>query len=60
VERLDQAIKKAVEDPEFIKLIDRLRMRVAYLDHEEFAEHVKKAYKEQGEIIKKAGLAKEE
>ncbi len=49
-----------MEDPDFIEVIDRLRMRVAYLDHEEFAEHVKKAYKEQGDIIKKAGLAKEE
>jgi len=60
VEKLDQAIKKALNDPKFVELMERTMLKIAYLDHKEFAEHLKIVYKEQGEIIKKAGLAKEQ
>jgi len=60
VEKLDQAIKKALDDPKFVELMDRTMLKIAYLGHKEFTEHLKILYKEQGEIIKKAGLAKEQ
>lgn len=60
VEKLDQAIKKSLNDPKFVELMERIMIKIAYLDHKEFAEHLKIVYEEQGEIIKKAGLSKEE
>jgi len=58
VKKLDKAIKKAVQDPKFVSLMDKIVMQVAYLDHEKFKAHVKESYAVQGEILKKAGLSK--
>lgn len=59
VEKLDQTIKKALDDPSFIILMKKIKFKIAYLDHKEFKKNLESVYKEQGELIKKIGLAKE-
>lgn len=58
VEKLDIAISKVIQDPKFISLMEKIVMQVAYLGHEDFKNHIKESYATQGEILKKAGLAK--
>ena len=60
VEKLDQAIKKALDDPKFIDLMKKIKFKIAYLDHKEFRKQLELVYKEQGELIKKIGLGKEQ
>ena len=60
VEKLDQAIKKALDDPKFIDLMKKIKFKIAYLDHKEFRKQLELVYNEQGELIKKIGLGKEQ
>ena len=60
VEKLDQAIKKALDDPKFIDLMKKIKFKIAYLGHKEFRKQLELVYKEQGELIKKIGLGKEQ
>ena len=58
VKRLDAAIKKATESPELQAIIDKLAMKMTYLNSVEFEQSVRDNYKIQGEIIRAAGLGK--
>lgn len=58
VQRLDAAIKKATESPELQAIIDKLAMKMTYLDSDGFEQTVRDNYEIQGEIIRAAGLGK--
>jgi len=57
VARLETAIKKAMTDPQFIKLMDKIMIKRAYLDSKNFGSYIKSIYKQQGEIIRAAGMS---
>ncbi len=57
VARLETAIKKAMDDPQFIELMDKIMIKRAYLDSKNFGVYVKEIYEQQGKIIRDAGLA---
>ncbi|MFZ2447115.1 MAG: tripartite tricarboxylate transporter substrate binding protein [Syntrophobacteraceae bacterium] len=50
--RLDDALAKAVKDPEFIKIMNNLDTPVDYHNGEEYKELITKYYKLYGEILK--------
>jgi len=56
VAKLESAIKKAVADPKFVALMDKIMIKIAYLDSKEFGSYIKKIYEEQGKVIREAGL----
>ena len=53
---LHDAFKKALDDPEFHKILDRYDQDVAYLNSEDYAKFVRKIYEEEGAVIKRMGL----
>ena len=59
VSTLSAAIKKAVADPRFVELMDKIMIKIAYQDAEEFGAYIRKIYDEQGKVIREAGLGKE-
>jgi tripartite-type tricarboxylate transporter receptor subunit TctC len=56
VAKLESAIKKAVADPKFVALMDKIMIKIAYLDSKAFSSYIKKIYEEQGKVIREAGL----
>lgn len=56
IEKLDAAIRKAVNDPKYVEVMKKLMMKRKYMDHEQFAKYYKEGYYEVGEFIKEAGL----
>ena len=58
VAKIDKAVKNALNDARMVELMEKIMIKIAYLDHEAFTGHVNKVYAEQGEIIKAAGLGK--
>lgn len=58
VEKLDAAIRKISQDPEFLDLLDKMYMIPAYKNHEEMPETLESTYEKMGEIIRNAGLGK--
>ncbi len=53
---LHDAFKRAMEDPEFQKILDRYDQDLAYLNSEDYAKFVRKLYEEEGVVIKHMGL----
>ena len=58
VEKLDHAVAKAMADPQFVELTDKILVKRAYLDHQAFQKEFEAEYKSVGELLKKAGLIK--
>jgi tripartite-type tricarboxylate transporter receptor subunit TctC len=58
VEKLDMAIKKACDEPDFKELLNKMYMIPAYMGHQEMPTVVKNTYAKMGKIIKDAGLGK--
>lgn len=58
IETMDKAIAKAVTQPKFVELMDKIMVKIAYLNHSEFTQVFEKTYEEVGDIMKKAGLSK--
>ena len=59
VKTLDDALHKAMDDPEFIKTIQTLEFEVAYRNSEDTKKYLEDAYQRFGEMIKKLNLPKE-
>lgn len=57
VSKLATAIKKAVADPKFVELMERIMIKIAYLDSKAFDAYIRDIYETQGKIIREAGLA---
>jgi tripartite-type tricarboxylate transporter receptor subunit TctC len=53
---LHDAFKKALDDPEFHKILDRYDQDVSYLNSEDYAKFVRKIYADEGAVIKRMGL----
>ncbi len=53
LEKLDQAFKKAMEDPNFIKGMKNLTMLVSYTGHKELSAKIHKDYKAWGALAEK-------
>ncbi|WP_029725242.1 tripartite tricarboxylate transporter substrate binding protein [Desulfotignum balticum] len=56
VAKLESAIKKALADPMFVDLMDKVMIKIAYLGSQEFGAYIHKIYEEQGKVINEAGL----
>jgi len=59
VKMLDDALHKAMDDPEFIKTIQTLEFDVAYRNSEDTKKYLEDAYHRFSEMIKKVNLPKE-
>ncbi len=55
---LEEAFKKATEDPEVVRQIEQLGLVVNYGDAQKYQEDINYDYKLDGELLKKAGLIK--
>jgi tripartite-type tricarboxylate transporter receptor subunit TctC len=59
VKKLDEALHKAMDDPEFIKTITSLEFDVAYRNSEDTKKYLDDAYNRFGVMIKKLNITKE-
>lgn len=59
VKKLDEALHKAMDDPEFIKTIQNLEFDVAYRNSEDTKKYLEDAYNRFGVMIKKLNITKE-
>ncbi len=59
IKKLDQAFKKAMEDPQFVKTITNLEFDVAYRNSADTKAYLNDAYKRFGEMLQKLGIKKE-
>jgi tripartite-type tricarboxylate transporter receptor subunit TctC len=58
VKILHDAFKKGMEDPAYLKILERLDMEPFYKNSEDYAEYVKEMCAEEKEIVEKLGLKK--
>jgi tripartite-type tricarboxylate transporter receptor subunit TctC len=59
VKKLDEALHKAMEDPEFIKTIQNLEFDVSYRNSEDTKKYLEDAYNRFALMIKKLNIQKE-
>jgi tripartite-type tricarboxylate transporter receptor subunit TctC len=59
VRKLDEALRKAMDDPDFIKTIQNLEFDVAYRNSEDTKKYLEDAYNRFGVMIKKLNIKKE-
>lgn len=59
METLHQAFKKAMEDPDFIKISRQLDQPALYRGPAELAKHLKEMNETVGALIRRLGLRKE-
>jgi tripartite-type tricarboxylate transporter receptor subunit TctC len=57
-EKLENAFKKAVDDPSYIELAKTLQVEIYYMSAKDYTKLWKSQYDEMGKIIKSLGLAK--
>lgn len=58
VMKLNELVKKAMQDPDFVKYMKRSQLSDGYLTPQQFQQNNEKQYKEYGEIIEKMGIKK--
>ncbi len=58
MDKLNHAFNKALEDPEFLKIMDRIYVPVVYRTADEFRKLVEEGYKENEKLIRELGLHK--
>ncbi|RJQ60179.1 MAG: tripartite tricarboxylate transporter substrate binding protein [Desulfobacteraceae bacterium] len=58
VKKLNEALHKAMDDPEFIKTIRNIEFEVSYRNSEDTRKYLEDAYNRFGELIKKLGIQK--
>jgi tripartite-type tricarboxylate transporter receptor subunit TctC len=58
VKILHDAFKKGMEDPAFLKILEKLDMESFYKNSEDYAKYVKELYEEEKENVEKLGLKK--
>ena len=56
VRMLHDAFNKALEDPEYQKILDRYDQDVLYMSGDEYAKFARKLFEDEREIIKRMGL----
>lgn len=56
--KINQLVKEAMQDPKFVKYMERSQLSPGYMTPEVFDKNNKKQYKEYGEIIEKMGIRK--
>jgi tripartite-type tricarboxylate transporter receptor subunit TctC len=59
VDTLHKAFKKAMEDPDFIKLVEKFDYRIVYRGPEEFTRYLAEINENVGGLVRKLGLRKE-
>jgi tripartite-type tricarboxylate transporter receptor subunit TctC len=59
IKKLDQAFKKAMDDPQFVQTINNLEFDVAYRNSADTKAYLDDAYNRFGELLKKLGIKKE-
>jgi tripartite-type tricarboxylate transporter receptor subunit TctC len=58
VQILHDAFKKGMEDPAYLKILERLDMEPFYKNTEDYVKYVKEMCEEEKEIVDKLGLKK--
>ena len=58
--KLQEAFRKAMDDPDFTKVLEKFSMPKVYRGREDFEEYLQKQYKEYGEIISYLGMGMEQ
>jgi tripartite-type tricarboxylate transporter receptor subunit TctC len=58
VKILHEAFKKGLNDPTFLKVLDKLDMPNLYLNTEDYNKYNRQVYEEEGVMIEKLGLSK--
>jgi tripartite-type tricarboxylate transporter receptor subunit TctC len=56
VKTLHDAFKKALEDPEYQKMLEKLDQEAYYLGSADYAALARKTFEEEREIVKRLGL----
>ncbi|HQQ69813.1 MAG TPA: tripartite tricarboxylate transporter substrate binding protein [Alicycliphilus sp.] len=57
VDKLDRAIKLALDDPAFKKLLDSNGVRTLYMDSEVYSKFANKAFADEEKVVKNLGMA---
>ena len=57
VDKLDRAIKQALDDPAFKKLMDANGVRTLYMDSEAYSQYAQKAFVDEEKVVKNLGMA---
>jgi tripartite-type tricarboxylate transporter receptor subunit TctC len=56
VKTLHDAFKKAVDDPEHVKMLDQLDQEVWYLSSEDYARYARETFQKERALIERLGL----
>lgn len=56
VEKLDVAVKNALEEPEFKRVLDNIGVRTYYMNNKEYADFARKTFAAEENILKNLGL----
>ena len=56
--KMNELVKKAMQDPAFVKYMKRSQLSNGYLTPEQFQESNEKQFKEYGQIIETMGIKK--
>jgi tripartite-type tricarboxylate transporter receptor subunit TctC len=59
VRKLDEAFRKGMENPEFIKTMEKLEIEISYRDSEDLKKYLEEAYVRLGKMIRELKLPKE-
>jgi tripartite-type tricarboxylate transporter receptor subunit TctC len=59
VKKLDEAFRKGMEDPEFIKTMEKLEIEISYRNSEDLKKYLEEAYVRLGKMIRELKLPKE-
>jgi tripartite-type tricarboxylate transporter receptor subunit TctC len=59
VKRLDETFRKGMDDPEFIKTMEKLEIEVSYRNSEDLKKYLEEAYVRLGKMIRELKLPKE-
>jgi len=59
VKKLDDAFRKAMDDPEFVRYMEQMQLEVTYRGHEDLKKYIEETYGQMGAMIKDLNIPKE-
>jgi tripartite-type tricarboxylate transporter receptor subunit TctC len=59
VRKLDDAFRKAMDDPEFVRYMDQMELEITYRNHEDLKKYLEEAYRRMGEMAGELKIPKE-
>jgi tripartite-type tricarboxylate transporter receptor subunit TctC len=59
IKKLDEAFRKAMDDPEFVRYLESMEIDVSYRNHENTKKYLEEAYSRLGKLVMELKIPKE-